>query len=170
MIPKKENKMPNKEMLSKNFAVSEMSCKDNCKKGKYPKIGIVILLELVRMYFGNKYDTQCVIEVKSGNRCLNHNEAVQKIWYPINHHGKQYVPFSSQSVHMEYGACDFKVKIRVPYKITVGGFVLRRWTQIAPKDVYDFLDDLFPNSLGLGLYKNRNHADIREIKARWNNS
>ena len=158
-----------KEMLSKNFAVSEMSCKDNCKKGKYPKAGIVILLELVRMHFGNKYDTQCIVEVESGNRCLDHNEVIQKIWYPINHNGKPYVPLSSKSTHMMMGSADFKVFVRV-YSRDSDGEMIKQWQQVEPKDVYDFLDDLFPNSLGLGLYTSFNHADIREIKARWDNS
>lgn len=33
--------------------------------------------------------------------------------------------------------------------------------------VYDFLDDLFPDSLGLGYYPNFTHVDIRPRKARW---
>lgn len=156
--------MPNKEMLSKHISVKEMRCRDNCKEGKYPKTGIVILLELVRAHFGHKYDTNCIIDVRGGNRCLDHNETVQTEWYPKNHNGKEYVPFSSRSTHMDFGAADFKVFIRKPHATKVGKW---RWLQIDPKEVHDFLDDLFPNSLGLGVYSNRNHADIRQKRARW---
>ena len=33
--------------------------------------------------------------------------------------------------------------------------------------VYDFVNNLYPNTLGLGLYKNFLHVDVREIKSRW---
>ena len=158
-----------KEMLSKHISIEEMRCECGCKEGKYPQPGIVILLELVRAHFGNKYNCQCVIKPTSGNRCVEHNEEVQEKWYPINHNGKKYIPFSSESTHMEYAACDFKVKIRIQYRYE-DLKMKYRWAQIDPKEVYEFIDNLFPNSLGLGLYDNRNHADIRSKRARWGNS
>ena len=38
---------------------------------------------------------------------------------------------------------------------------------VAPVEVYDFLDNLFPNTYGLGLYKDFTHIDVRFNKARW---
>lgn len=35
------------------------------------------------------------------------------------------------------------------------------------EDVYNFLDKLFPNTLGLGLYDSFVHADDRLVKSRW---
>lgn len=156
--------MPDKEMLSKHFSVEEIRCKDNCKHGKYPQTGIVILLELIRAHFGNKYGTNCIIDVRGGNRCVAHNETVQKKYYPIHNNGKEYIPFSSRSTHMEYGAADFKVFVRRADPKRLEKY---RRVQVKPKEVHDFLDDLFPKSLGLGLYNNRNHADIRSKRARW---
>lgn len=38
---------------------------------------------------------------------------------------------------------------------------------VEPKEVYDYLDNLFPNSLGLGLYSTWVHVDTRDGKGRW---
>lgn len=163
--------MPNKEMLSKNFAVSEMSCKCGCEEGKYPDPSIVILLELIRAHFGNKYSLPCVVEILGGNRCKEHNETVQKKWVPINNPGKEYIPYSSTSQHMNFIAADIRVKIRTSDEIHCSiDEPIRwssKWVQVYPQEVYDFLDNLFPNSLGLGLYKDRNHIDARQKRARY---
>lgn len=37
-----------------------------------------------------------------------------------------------------------------------------------PKSVYDWFDKKLGNSGGVGLYKNFVHVDVREVKARWN--
>ena len=54
-----------------------------------------------------------------------------------------------KSKHVEGIAADFKVK----------GF--------EPDEVYHFLESIFPNSYGLGLYKSWVHIDVRPEKARW---
>jgi len=36
-----------------------------------------------------------------------------------------------------------------------------------PKELYDMLDKAFPSSLGLGLYENFVHIDVRQGRARW---
>ena len=41
---------------------------------------------------------------------------------------------------------------------------------IDPKVVYAKLDELFPDSCGIGLYWNRVHFDVRGPKARWDKS
>ena len=59
----------------------------------------------------------------------------------------------------------------------VGG---KRWSQhllgyaadiqvedVDPEIVYNFLNELFPNSLGLGKYETFTHVDVRPRKARW---
>lgn len=55
----------------------------------------------------------------------------------------------SKSQHMQGKAVDIVVK------------------NISSKKVHDFLDNLFPNSLGLGYYPDFTHVDIRSYKARW---
>jgi len=152
-----------KEMLSKNFSVDELRCKDLCEEGKYPHPGVPVILEFVRYHFGNKYSTQCIVVPGSCCRCFKENERVQKKWYEKNT-GKEYVPGSSKSRHMNFDAVDFKVKIRYQKKDLTGRY---EWLDVEPKEVYDFLDDLFPNSLGLGLYNWGVHVDMRPKRARW---
>lgn len=44
-----------------------------------------------------------------------------------------------------------------------------RVKDIEPVEVYEFLDETFPNTYGIGLYVDMNfvHTDVREVKARW---
>ena len=60
---------------------------------------------------------------------------------------------ASGSQHTKGRAADFKVKATTP------------------KEIYDFLDLLYPDAYGLGLYERvgggRVHLDTRKIKARW---
>lgn len=53
------------------------------------------------------------------------------------------------SKHMEGIAADIKVK------------------NTSPDTVYSFLDETFPTSYGIGLYKSWVHIDVRPTKARW---
>lgn len=42
------------------------------------------------------------------------------------------------------------------------------WVEgISPKEIYDYLDELYPDKYGIGLYVDRVHFDSREDKARW---
>lgn len=56
---------------------------------------------------------------------------------------------AKRSKHLEGTAADIKVK------------------GVSPKDVYDFLNETFPNYYGLGLYNTFTHVDVRSVKARW---
>lgn len=38
---------------------------------------------------------------------------------------------------------------------------------VDPKDIYEFLDNMFPNKYGIGLYDTWVHVDVRSEKARW---
>jgi len=82
------------------------------------------------------------VVVTSGCRCNEHNT---KIGGAGN---SQHTPKGDGYTH----AVDIKVK------------------NIDPKEVYDYLDEVFPNSLGLGLYSSWIHIDDRmDRKYRWNN-
>ena len=60
---------------------------------------------------------------------------------------------SAKSQHLIGKAADFKVKDDCGY--------------VNPGLVYDYLDRKFPARLGLGLYSNRVHVDVRSHAARW---
>lgn len=77
-------------------------------------------------------------------RCHNHNEIVQKKY------NKDYIPNTSKSKHLEGIACDFPTN--------------------TPKELYRFLDNLYPDSCGIGLYDWGVHFDSRPVLARWNSS
>lgn len=77
----------------------------------------------------------------SACRCVSHNEKVQK------EANKNYVSFSSKSKHLIGRAID--VNFSEPYKL------------------YQFLDNLYPNTFGLGVYSWGIHIDTREEKRRW---
>jgi len=51
---------------------------------------------------------------------------------------------------MSHIACDFKSA-----------------SDVSPKEIYDFLDEKYPDMYGLGLYDSWVHIDVREDKARW---
>ena len=40
---------------------------------------------------------------------------------------------------------------------------------VEPIEIYNYLDKLYPNSLGLGVYNSFTHIDVRLVKARWDN-
>jgi len=148
--------------LSKNFTLDELRCADKCIDAAWPVTSIVILLEMVRMYFGMKYNTKCKVDINDGCRCYDQNEKVQEMWYPIHNNGKEYKPGSSRSRHMELDAADFTVSIK---HYAPNG--LYYWGYIPPVEVGKFLDDTFPYSLGIGVYDRFIHVDTRQDKGRW---
>ena len=79
--------------------------------------------------------------LSSACRCHAYNEAVQFQYKP------NYVANSSKSKHMDCLAVDYPSK--------------------KPKELYKFLDNLLPDTYGMGLYSWGVHLDIREQRARW---
>ena len=54
-----------------------------------------------------------------------------------------------KSKHVEGIAVDFKVKGKLP------------------EQVFEYLNDMFPDTYGLGVYSSFVHLDVRKEKARW---
>lgn len=50
---------------------------------------------------------------------------------------------------------------------TLGKAADIRVTGVAPVDVYAYLNQLYPNSHGLGIYNTFVHVDVRDKKSRW---
>lgn len=40
-------------------------------------------------------------------------------------------------------------------------------TGVTPREIYSYIDSLYPNIYGLGLYDTFVHIDVRHTKARW---
>jgi uncharacterized protein YcbK (DUF882 family) len=109
-------------------------------------------LNASREYFKEFFSADRVfITITGGNRCLTHNEDVQK------QYNKDYVPFSSKSQHILGKAVDHK-----HFRVINGAK-----HQIPPDIVYKYYAKTYPNKYGIGLYSNRVHLDVRTNKARW---
>lgn len=129
--------------LSRHFSRAEYSCKCGCGLDNID-LQLISISEIIRHHEGDKSMTP-----NSACRCVEHNEKVQKIA------NKNYTPFSSTSKHLPFGLYDL---------CRAGDFKSEN-----PKKLYDFLDSLFGNIYGLGVYNWGIHVDTRPEKARWNN-
>lgn len=136
--------------LTRNFSRSEFNCECGCGFDTVDYKLVVILQESVD-YFETKYNSKVSVIITGGNRCVEHNEEVQKLYV------KNYKPHSSKSTHTEAKAADHK-----HYYIKDGTRI-----QIPPEEVYDYYDKKYPNRHGVGLYSNRVHVDSRNSKNRW---
>lgn len=136
--------------LTKNLSRKEFACECGCGFDTVD-YELVMMIQDAADYFAAKYDSKIVVAVTGGNRCVKHNEVIQK------QEVKNYVPFSSKSTHMDAKAADHKFFY----------YVNEIKTQIDSVEVYDYYDKKYPTSKGVGLYSNRTHVDSRAVKARW---
>jgi len=74
--------------------------------------------------------------------------------------GLHFDPDKKPSEHTRYWAMDFWIEWVFP-----GGARER----VTEEDLYDYLDDTYPNSAGIGFYSGRIHFDPRPNRARWGN-
>lgn len=124
------------------FKRSEFACQDHCG---FDAVDVELLSVLMRakQHFSLLRGYTVTLTINSGNRCVDHNETVQK------EADSGYVPFSSKSKHMHGTAADF----------TVSG--------VHADEVADYLEKEYPNTYGIGRYIGRTHLDVRSTKARW---
>lgn len=137
------------EKLSANTWRSEWACPCGCGLDNID-LKLMPIFELIRHFEGDKPK-----DINSGCRCLSHNERVQM---DANEH---YLPYSSRSRHLPFdkdGIIDEETGL-----CTAGDFPSE-----APKELYDFLDNLFPNMYGIGVYTWGVHVDTDMKKRRWN--
>ena len=136
-------------MREVKFTRKEFACECGCGFDAMD-FYLINMLEDSRDYFTKKYDAKVKVEITGGNRCKAHNEEVQKKYV------KNYVPFSSNSEHLNAKAADHK-----HYYLKFD-----KWVQISAQEVYDYYDKHHSVS-GLGIYHNRVHIDSRSHKSRW---
>ncbi len=136
--------------LTKNLSRKEFACECGCGFDTVD-YELVMMIQDAADYFAAKYNSKIVVAVTGGNRCVKHNEVIQK------QEVKNYVSFSSKSTHIDAKAADHKFFY---YKDEVK-------MQIDPVEVYNYYDKKYPTSKGIGLYSNRVHVDSRNVKARW---
>jgi hypothetical protein len=129
--------------LTKNISRHELLCKcGNCDVRILDEEPIIQIVQETCDHFAKVHNVDKVsLYIGRGASCYVHNRSED-------------VGSNDNSQHPRACAIDFKIFL--PNK-----------TQIDPKIVYSYLDDKYPDSLGLGLYVTFNHADTRPNKARW---
>lgn len=127
--------------LSPHFNRSEFACNCGCKQTAVD-YALLTVLERLRKRV-EAYRPDSYITVTSGNRCVEYNEKVQK------EANSDYVPYSSRSKHMYSIAADIQVK---------------GWS---PEEIFEILDEWYPDMYGMGLYQSFVHIDVRAGMTRW---
>lgn len=133
--------------LPDSISCLDYSCKCGCGLNTVAPAALLLMVDALE-YFEEIHDKKLTPFVNSACRCLLHNETVQ---LEVN---KNYIPFSSKSYHMP----DFN---GVCYAIDWG---IR---EIKPYQIYEYLDEMYPNCLGLGKYSWGIHSDPRPKRARF---
>ena len=134
--------------LTKNLSRHEFACE--CECGFDTVDGQDIVIQDVADHIATEDGIDIRIDITGPNRCIAHNEEVQK------KHNPSYVSFSSKSTHIWGRAADFKL------------FNRRTGVQIGPDRVADYLEKKYPTQYGIGRYRNRTHFDTRTNgPARW---
>jgi hypothetical protein len=138
--------------ISKNLSRHEFACECGCGFDTVD-VELVEVLQDAADHFAFIDVIEVRIDITGPNRCVEHNEKVQKEYNP------NYVPYSSKTQHMYARAADWKLFNRATGE------------QIDPDRVADYLEDKYPGKYGIGRYSNRTHTDTRTNgPARWGNS
>ena len=136
-------------MITKNLSRFEMACRCGCGFDTVDVELAPVLQDCVD-HFAGVDGCDIRLKITGPNRCLKHNEFVQK------EYNKKYVPYSSKSQHLYARAADFKLFNRDTGK------------QVSASRVADYLEDKYKNKYGIGRYRNRVHVDTRSgSSARW---
>ena len=144
--------------IRRNISRSEMACQCGCGFDTCDT-ELMDVLQAVVDHFQEKIgrEGRVILSITGPNRCYLHNEEVQREYFAKA--GKVYEAGSSRSQHVLGKAADYKLFIR--------WYGSGTRTQISPKEIDDVMKEKWSDKYGFGLYSNRNHADVRAVKARW---
>jgi len=143
--------------ITENLSRSEFKCKGKNCDGKGNNCGFdTVDIELAAIiqdsadHFAIVDGIDVRIKITGPNRCVEHNEEVQKEYNP------DYVPYSSKTQHIKARAADYKL------------FDRDTGEQIDAQRATDYLEQKYPGRFGIGRYSNRTHVDTRSNPpARW---
>ncbi|MBL4839049.1 MAG: hypothetical protein JKY34_15885 [Kordiimonadaceae bacterium] len=125
--------------LSFNLSRWEMACRCRCGFDTVD-VDLVKNIQEICNHFADKYEGRAALIVTGPNRCDAHNAETPGA--------------APGSLHTQAKAMDFKLKVDGKH--------------IPPREVYDHINEAYPNQYGLGLYSNRVHFDVRSGAAeRW---
>lgn len=116
--------------------------------------------EMISAHFG-VWEFKC----KDNSRVIVLNKALVELLEKVRAHFKRPVVINSgyRTVHYNSRLPNSSPKSQH----TLGNAADIRVTGVAPVDVYAYLNQLYPNSHGLGIYNTFVHVDVREKKSRW---
>ena len=115
--------------------------------------------EMISEHFG-VWEFKC----KDNSRVIVLNKALVELLEKVRTHFKRPVVINSGYRTVQYS--------RLPNSSpksqhTLGNAADIRVTGVSPVNVYAYLNQLYPNSHGLGIYNTFVHVDVREKKSRW---
>jgi len=122
------------------FNRNEFACKCGCGQAGMD-FELLFMVEILRAELEHLLNAQIVVDVSSGNRCIEHNSKTPGAF--------------ANSYHTKSMAGDFKFRYKGTDKYIDGNLL------------YNVACRLFPNKYGIGEYENRIHLDSRKGKARW---
>lgn len=133
--------------ISKHFSLHEVRC--NCAECQELEVDpivnmhLITLLEAIHSNYSSAYNALIRITPTSWNRCETHNRKVDG---------------EKRSRHLTGKAVDIVVEMAK----------LNSFIKINPRAVGIFVDDLFPDCYGIGIYEDEGftHIDIDERKWR----
>lgn len=116
--------------------------------------------EMISEHFG-VWEFKC----KDNSRVIVLNKALVELLEKVRKHFKRPVVINSGYRTVQYNS-------RLPNSSpksqhTLGNAADIRVTGVSPVNVYAYLNQLYPNSHGLGVYNTFVHVDVREKKSRW---
>lgn len=129
--------------LTKNISKHELICKcGNCSVTILPEEPIIQIVQDVCDYYAIEFNVDKVtLIINRGASCYVYNRSDK-------------IGSNDNSQHPRACAIDFKI-------------LIGRMIRVPPDLIHEYLEEKYPDSLGLGLYRSFNHVDTRPIAARW---
>ena len=128
--------------LTKNLSRHEFECTCGCG---FDTVDVELpgVIQGCADHFTHVDGIDVRIDITGPNRCREYNESVQKKYDP------KYIPYSSDTQHMQGRAADFKLINRDTGE------------QVAAHRVASYLEGKYPRKYGVGRYHNRIHFDTK---------
>lgn len=116
--------------------------------------------EMISEHFG-VWEFKC----KDNSRVIVLSKALVELLEKVREHFKRPVVINSGYRTVQYNSQLHNSSPKSQH--TLGKAADVRVTGVSPANVYAYLNQLYPNSHGIGIYNTFVHVDVREKKSRW---
>ncbi len=116
--------------------------------------------EMISEHFG-VWEFKC----KDNSRVIVLSKALVELLEKVREHFKRPVVINSGYRTVQYNSQLSNSSPKSQH--TLGKAADIRVTGVSPANVYAYLNQLYPNSHGIGIYNTFVHVDVREKKSRW---